>query len=74
MSIVSVSISMIVFTATVLAHIYIKLERKTACWDLTGSSVTRSQCKRMTNARIEPSSILAFGRMFTLTWSQCKIF
>ena len=74
MSIVSVSISMIVFTATVLAHIYVKLERKTACWDLTGSSVTGSQCKHMTNARIEPSSILAFGRTFTLTWSQCKIF
>ena len=28
---------------------------------------TRSQCKRTTNARIEPSSILAFGRTFTLT-------
>ena len=31
MSIVSVSISMIVFAAIVLAHIYVKLERKTAC-------------------------------------------
>ena len=29
--------------------------------------VTGSQCKHTTNARIEPSSILAFGRMFTLT-------
>ena len=29
--------------------------------------VTRSQCKRTTNARIEPSSILEFGHTFTLT-------
>ena len=29
---------------------------------------TRSQCKRTTNARIEPSSILVFGRTFTLTY------
>ena len=31
--------------------------------------MTKSQCKRTTNARIEPSSILAFGGMFTLTSS-----
>ena len=32
--------------------------------------VTGSQCKHTTNARIEPSSILEFGRTFTLTYGR----
>ena len=36
-------------------------------WFTISCVATGSQCKRTTNARIEPSSILAFARTFTLT-------
>ena len=36
-------------------------------WFRISCVATGSQCKRTTNARIEPSSILVFARAFTLT-------